>query len=163
MPYIYASTSNRSHFSRGIAMGTQPLLYENTTETEDEGYSTLQRGVSQDLLSLYPENHGVEESRLLNHPQGFLDTSTPLDNLHRGNNPLFNELRQEFSEIFSILTPQLKAKDAQLYKHSLRVQSLAISFTTTVLGLPEAEALTIGLAAFFHDLGKMNISEKILF
>ena len=56
----------------------------------------------------------------------------------------------------------MKAKDVELYKHSLRVQSLALSFTTTVLHLPEAEALPIRLAAFFHDLGKMNISENIL-
>jgi HD-GYP domain-containing protein (c-di-GMP phosphodiesterase class II) len=42
------------------------------------------------------------------------------------------------------------------------VQSLALSFTTRILNLPEAEALTIGLGAFFHDLGKTNINEKIL-
>ena len=56
----------------------------------------------------------------------------------------------------------LKAKDAQLYRHSLRVHSLALSFTTTILQLSEAESLKIGLAAFFHDIGKMNINDAIL-
>ena len=50
----------------------------------------------------------------------------------------------------------------ELYKHSLRVQSFALAFTTIVLHLPEAETLMIGPAAFFHDLGKLNISENIL-
>lgn len=143
-------------------MGTQPLLYESTTETEDEGYSTLQNGESQGLLCLFPKGRGVEEYGLLKQPQSIVDTPTPVDALHLHNIPLFYELRQEFSEIFSSFTPAMKAKDAQFYRHSLRVQSLALSFATTVLHLPEAEALTIGLAAFFHDLGKMNISNKIL-
>lgn len=141
-------------------MGTQPLLYENTTE--DAGYSTLQIGVSKGLLCPYPQKRGVEVYRLFKEPQSIEAIATHLDTLHIHNIPLFNELRQEFSEIFSSLTPVMKAKDAQLYRHSLRVQSLALSFTTTVLHLPEAEALTIGLAAFFHDLGKMKISRKIL-
>ena len=76
--------------------------------------------------------------------------------------PFFSELRQEFSEICSSFTPAMKAKDVELYQHSLRVQSLALAFTKTVLHLPKAETFTIGLAAFLHDLGKMHISETIL-
>jgi putative two-component system response regulator len=71
-------------------------------------------------------------------------------------------LREEFSEIFSSFIPAMKAKDMQLYRHSLRVHSLTLSFTTTCLHLPEAESLKIGLAAFFHDIGKMNIHDSIL-
>ena len=56
----------------------------------------------------------------------------------------------------------MKAKDRQLYRHSLRVHSLTLSFTTTSLHLPEAESLNIGLAAFFHDIGKINIHDSIL-
>ena len=71
-------------------------------------------------------------------------------------------LREEFSEIYSRCIPAMKAKDMQLYRHSLRVYSLSLSFTTTSLHLPEAEALKIGLAAFFHDIGKLNIHNSIL-
>ena len=85
-----------------------------------------------------------------------------MDTLHVQERPFFPELRQEFSEICSSFTPAMKAKDVELYQHSVRVQSLALAFTTAVLHLPEAEAVTIGLAAFFHDLGKMHISETIL-
>ncbi len=85
-----------------------------------------------------------------------------MDMLYLYEIPVFSELGQEFSEILSSFTLAMKAKDVELYKHSLRVQSLALAFATTVLHLPEAEAVTIGLAAFFHDLGKMNISEHIL-
>jgi putative nucleotidyltransferase with HDIG domain len=76
--------------------------------------------------------------------------------------PLFNNLREDFTEIFASLTPVLKAKDLQLYQHSLRVHSLAWSFATTILQLSEAESLKIGLAAFFHDIGKLNIHNAIL-
>jgi putative nucleotidyltransferase with HDIG domain len=84
-----------------------------------------------------------------------------MDTLHLHETPFFSELRQEISEIYSSFTLAMKAKDVELYKHSLCVQSFALSFTTIVLHLPEAETLMIGLAAFFHDLGKMNISGKI--
>ncbi len=85
-----------------------------------------------------------------------------MDTLHVQERPFFSELRQEFSEICSSFTPAMKAKDVELYQHSLRVQSLALAFTKTVLHLPKAETFTIGLAAFLHDLGKMHISETIL-
>ena len=56
----------------------------------------------------------------------------------------------------------MKVRDMQLYRHSLRVHSLTLSFATTSLHLPEAEALKIGIAAFFHDIGKMKINDSIL-
>jgi putative nucleotidyltransferase with HDIG domain len=65
-------------------------------------------------------------------------------------------------EIFSRCIPAMMAKDMQLYRHSLRVHSLTLAFTTTSLHLPEAETLEIGAAAFFHDIGKMNIHDSIL-
>ena len=43
------------------------------------------------------------------------------------------------------------------------MHTLAISFATTTLHLSEAESLKVGLAAFFHDIGKMNISDAILY
>ena len=143
-------------------MSTQPLLYENTTEIADTDCPSLQIGEFQGLFCPYLPNPGIEEYGLFEQPQSILDIPTPVDTMHIHNIPLFRELRQEFSEIFASFTPEMKAKDAQLYRHSLRVKSLALSFTTSVLHLPEAEVLTIGLAAFFHDIGKMKISEKIL-
>jgi putative nucleotidyltransferase with HDIG domain len=143
-------------------MGTQPLLFESTTEEPDKASPSLHNGVSQELLRPYPLNLGSEERDLFRQPQSIVEPPTPVDALRMLEIPLFNELRQEFSEIFSTFSPAMKAIDPQLYRHSLRVQSLALSFTATVLDLPEAEALTIGLGSFFHDLGKMNINEKIL-
>lgn len=72
------------------------------------------------------------------------------------------QLKQEFSEAISKLTPVMKARDTQLYRHSWRVQSLANSLTSN-LNLQEDEMLTIELAAFFHDIGKMSINDKILY
>jgi putative nucleotidyltransferase with HDIG domain len=56
----------------------------------------------------------------------------------------------------------MMTKDMQLYRHSLRVHSRTLACTTTSLHLPEDEALNIGVAAFFHDIGKMHIHDSIL-
>jgi putative nucleotidyltransferase with HDIG domain len=56
----------------------------------------------------------------------------------------------------------MMAKDMQLYRHSLRVYSLALAFSATSPHLPEDEALEIGVAAFFHDIGKMHVHDSIL-
>src|SRR5271157_3039550 len=125
-------------------MSTQPLLYESTTDALDIACLSLQIGEFQGLLCPYPRDPGIEEYGPFEQPQSMLDIRTPVDTMHIHNIPLFHELRQEFSDIFSSFTPVMLAKDMQLYKHSLRVQSLALSFTTTVLHLSEAEALTIG-------------------
>src|SRR6476646_682391 len=112
-------------------MSTQPLLFENTTEIAD-------------IACPHLRNPDKEEHSLFEQPQSILDIPTPVDTMHMHNIPLFDELKQEFSEIFASFTPIMKTKDALLYRHSLHVQSLALSFTTSVLHLPEAEVLTIG-------------------
>jgi HD-GYP domain-containing protein (c-di-GMP phosphodiesterase class II) len=70
-----------------------------------------------------------------------------MDTLHLDEILLYPELRQEFSELVSSLIPAMQAKDVELYQ---------------LLQLPEAEAVTIGLAALFHDLGKLHISNNLL-
>jgi putative nucleotidyltransferase with HDIG domain len=142
-------------------MSTQPLLIESETETQDIAYPSLQNGGFQGLDGRGTRIHGLEECGLFEQPQSSPGALAPVEYMPIQEIPLFHELRQEFSEVLSRLTPVLKAKDAELYRHSLRVQSLALAFTS-VLHLPEAEALTIGLAAFFHDIGKLNINDKIL-
>jgi len=143
-------------------MSTQPLINESTTDTPDIACTSLQIGEFLGLACRYPRDPGLEEYGLSEQPQGTQNILTSMEHMRIHAIPLFHELRQEFSDIFSSFAPLMKAKDVQLYKHSLRVQSLALSFTITVLHLPEAESLKIGLAAFFHDIGKMNINDKIL-
>ena len=48
----------------------------------------------------------------------------------------------------------MKAKDVELYQHSLRVQSLALAFTKTVLHLPKAETLRLDWPHFSTTLVK---------
>jgi putative nucleotidyltransferase with HDIG domain len=143
-------------------MSTQPLLDENTTDTPDRACTSLQIGEFQGLLCRYPRDSGMEEYSLSEQPQSTQNILTSMEYMQIQDISLFHELRQEFSDILSSFTPVMKAKDVQTYMHSLRVQSLALSFTTTILHLPESEALKIGLAALFHDIGKVNIDEKIL-
>ncbi len=142
-------------------MSTQPLIHESASDTTEIVRSSWHPEDSQGLADsfLYPgqDQHAFFDlSQDTSIAQGILEYKT----IHTL--PLFNNLREEFSEIFSSLTPILQAKDPLLYRHSSRVHSLALSFTTTTLQLSEAESLKIGLAAFFHDIGKMNIQDAVL-
>ena len=143
-------------------MSTQPLLHESASNASDLTCTSLQMGELQRIFCQKSPNPGLEEPVLFEQPQSIPNTMDSVEYMPVREIPLFNNLREEFSEIFSSLIPVLKAKDPQLHRHSLRVHSLALSFTTTILQLSEAESLKIGLAAFFHDIGKMNINDAIL-
>lgn len=139
-------------------MSTQSLSSDSTTDIYDiDPLSPHFRG----LQSRFPRRARlVRYDSFVQLPdiantQALVEYGEPQEEL------LVDELKQEFSEVLSRLTPIMKAKDAQLYRHSLRVQSLA-SALTSVLNLSDDEALIIGLAAFFHDIGKMGIHNTIL-
>jgi putative nucleotidyltransferase with HDIG domain len=55
----------------------------------------------------------------------------------------------------------LKMKDALLYTHSQRVQQLTRRLTLA-LNLPKEEGTAIGLAAVFHDIGKITLPDVVL-
>ena len=143
-------------------MSTQPLLIESTADTPHIAYPSLQIGEFQGFQGRYSQEPGQEECGSFEQLQCIPGTLISIEYMPIQEIPLFNELRQEFSNLLSRFTPIMKAKDAELYRHSLRAQSLALAFTTSVLHFSEAETLTIGLAAFFHEIGKMNINDKIL-
>ena len=143
-------------------MSTQPLLHESTSGASEIVRASFQLEDLQGLVYPYLLNPGQEQSHFFELPQDTPIAQECVEYKTVHEIPLFNNLREEFSEIFSSLMPVLKAKDPQLHRHSLRVHSLALSFTTTTLQLSEAESLKIGLAAFFHDIGKMNINNAIL-
>lgn len=141
-------------------MSTQPLLHESTSDATQIAHVSLQL---EGLLGIVdPLLNPRQQSNFFELPQDTLIAPEGVEYTTVHAIPLFNNLREEFSEIFSCLTPVLKAKDPQLHRHSLRVHSLALSFATTTLQLSEAESLKIGLAAFFHDIGKLNIDDAIL-
>lgn len=70
-------------------------------------------------------------------------------------------LHERFQQLFLQLIPHMKAKDIQLYTHSQRVLTLTLRLLR-VLDLSQNEVLNIALAAFFHDIGKLQIEDTIL-
>lgn len=84
-----------------------------------------------------------------------------LRTLDRLRKSLKDEREEHFREVFSSLTRAMQAKDAELYTHSRRVQQYAQRLART-LDLPEDEVQTIGLAALFHDIGKIGIHDIVL-
>lgn len=70
-------------------------------------------------------------------------------------------LKHEFLENLSILSLRLQLKDRDLYQHSLRVLSVTRHFLQA-LHLPQEVSTLIQIAAFFHDVGKIDIPNEIL-
>ncbi len=142
-------------------MSRESLSLESTIDTH--GIVSLSRYIAeyQGLQGRFSPRLSLEEYGSFAQLQRASKTMVPLKYEPLQEEPLFDELKQEFSEVLSRLTPIMKAKDRQLYRHSLRVHSLASSLTS-VLNLPEEDALTIGLVAFLHDIGKMAINNTIL-
>jgi len=143
-------------------MSTQPLLHESTTDAMELACASLPLDDLQGLADLCQLSPGQEQANFFELSQGTLIAQECVEYKTVLELSLFNNLREEFSEIFSSFIPVLKAKDPQLYRHSLRVHTFALSFTATTLQLSEAESLKIGLSAFFHDIGKINIHDAIL-
>jgi putative nucleotidyltransferase with HDIG domain len=143
-------------------MSTQPLLHESTSDAPEIARASLKLEDLQGLAIPCPPNSGQEQSNFFELLQDtpIIQECGEYTTVHEL--ALFNNLKEEFSEIFSSFIPVLKAKDFQLYRHSMRVHSLTLSFTTNTLKLSEARSLKIGLAAFFHDIGKMHINNAIL-
>lgn len=74
---------------------------------------------------------------------------------------LKDDRKQRQVEVFSSLTLALQLKDGQLYRHSQRVQRYAGQLAAT-LNLSANELQTIELAALFHDIGKIGLSDVVL-
>ena len=142
-------------------MSTQPLLQESTPDTREITLAQLQLVETQGYVGSV-HNPGQDQFGLFEMPQDILTSQQAVEIKTIDEIPLYHHLREEFSEIFSSLVPILKARDPELYRHSSRVHSLALSFSTTALQFSEAESLKIGLAAFFHDIGKLQIDIALL-
>jgi putative two-component system response regulator len=69
--------------------------------------------------------------------------------------------KQHLYSVISTLALAIKAKDTQLYRHSRRVQSLANSLMQAI-NFPKDERMAVGLAALFHDIGKICIEDALL-
>ncbi len=142
-------------------MSTQPLLQESTPDAREKTLAQLHLVETQGHIGAV-HNPGQDQYGLFEMAQDILTSQQAVEIKTIHEIPLFHHLRDEFSEIFSNLIPILKAKDPELYRHSSRVHSLALSFSATTLQLSEAESLKIGLAAFFHDIGKLHIDDALL-
>jgi putative nucleotidyltransferase with HDIG domain len=142
-------------------MSRNSLSFESTRDTQHRVSLSLYIAQFQGLQGYFSRTLRVEEYSSFAQIQRASKTMASLEYAHLQEEPLFYELKQEFSEVLARLTPILKAKDRELYRHSLRVHSLASSLTS-VLNLSEEDALTIGLAAFFHDIGKTAINNTVL-
>lgn len=72
-----------------------------------------------------------------------------------------SESRSSKSNIVKGLINVLNAKSSETKEHAVRMTSLAVEFAET-LGLSNFEQNRLSILATLHDIGKINISEKIL-
>jgi len=66
------------------------------------------------------------------------------------------------STIVKTLINTLKERDLTTEKHILRLEKLLVSLAA-LIGLPESSRSDLSLLAKFHDIGKVGISDSILF
>jgi putative nucleotidyltransferase with HDIG domain len=74
-------------------------------------------------------------------------------------NSIIDSLGTQHQELLKLAT--LKRYDAETYVHMLNVSIFAMFFSSR-LGFEKHDILDIGVAALFHDIGKMYISRKTL-
>src|SRR5215470_2798766 len=142
-------------------MSTQPLLADSVIDTSDRSCPLFQAGHPLRVQSPFTPRFDTEQSESFVRPLGPLNAQMLVGYKYVQEVTLLHDLEQEFSEVIFKLTPVMKAKDAELYSHALRVHSLALALAP-MLNLQQNEVLTIGLAAFFHDIGKIGINNAIL-
>ncbi|HVB71949.1 MAG TPA: HD domain-containing phosphohydrolase [Ktedonobacteraceae bacterium] len=70
-------------------------------------------------------------------------------------------LKVQFRDLLLQLSPQLQARFLQLYKHAQETFSHTLRLLS-MLDLAVDEQITIAMAAFFHDIGKLEIDEALL-
>ncbi len=109
-----------------------------------------------DYLSLY--NSSLDN--VSNSLESVLDSKS-LDNidLKFNINTIFENLIARHQELLKLAV--VKRFDVTTFVHILNVSILSMYFSSK-LGLAKDEVLEIGIAALFHDIGKMYISRKIL-
>jgi HD-GYP domain-containing protein (c-di-GMP phosphodiesterase class II) len=66
------------------------------------------------------------------------------------------------STIVNTLINTLKARDLATERHAMRLEKLLVHMAT-LIGLPESTTADLSLLAKFHDIGKVAISDAILF
>ncbi|MDD5109105.1 MAG: HD domain-containing protein [Candidatus Omnitrophica bacterium] len=74
-------------------------------------------------------------------------------------NNILENLDTQRNELLKLAT--LKRYDVETYTHMLNVSIFSMYFASR-LGFDKADVLDIGVAAMFHDIGKISISRKIL-
>ncbi len=66
------------------------------------------------------------------------------------------------STIVNTLISTLQARDLSIEQHIIRVEKLLVS-VAAFIGLPESTRSDLSLLAKFHDIGKVGVSDSILF
>ncbi|OZM56502.1 hypothetical protein CIB95_12055 [Lottiidibacillus patelloidae] len=75
---------------------------------------------------------------------------------------LADELNQTLEEFIQSLTSTIDARDPYVYGHSMQVSNYSLVLASK-LNLEEHEVEKIRIAGLLHDIGKISISEDILF
>ncbi|HDQ26511.1 MAG TPA: HD domain-containing protein [bacterium] len=77
------------------------------------------------------------------------------------NNRLFEEIKINYESLVQALSLAIDTKDHETHGHSLETMCYAVKIAEK-LGLPREEQERIKYASLLHDIGKINISSKIL-
>lgn len=89
----------------------------------------------------------------------FVEEAVNYLNLRSSLKNIFEKLVGQYQQVLALVT--IKRYDIGTFIHCLNVSVLAMHFSSR-LGFSKEDCLDIGVAAVFHDIGKLYISRKII-
>jgi PAS domain S-box-containing protein len=154
-----------NHPSPAPAIASLPSLYQSEQFTTFFGMPLEAKGVLKGVLELYHRSHFETNQEWL----AFLDTLARQTAIAIDNASLFNELQTSNLELRNAYDTTLQGwahalelRDKETEGHSQRVTDLTLSLASA-MGISGDDLVQIQRGTALHDIGKMGISDSILF
>ncbi|MDD5347501.1 MAG: HD domain-containing protein [Candidatus Omnitrophica bacterium] len=180
MVYLKAKDIERISFARGMTRDDLAkffgfLLAPKEEQKKDlQEYLTLAGVRTITVGKIKASTEKIEAAEAVNHMNLYMssmDTFTrSLDDILDAKDLNYLDLRFNVGSLFESIATRhqellkltvVKRYDLSTFAHIVNVAILSIFFSSK-LGLEKDDVLDIGIAALFHDIGKMGISRKIV-
>jgi len=169
--YIKERGIERITFNRGIEFAElEKFVSLISIPKEDIKGSPQDHLLSMGVNNISIGKIGVSSNKPTQEEDSFIDIASPLTQIFNREavdgialkssiNNIINNLEGQYQQLLKLNT--LKRYDLGTFTHIINTSVLSMYFSSKI-GFPKDSILEIGLAALFHDIGKLYISRKII-
>lgn len=169
--YIKERGIERITFNRGIEFAElEKFVSLISIPKEDIKGSPQDHLLSMGVNNISIGKIGVSSNKPTQEEDSFIDIASPLTQIFNREavdgialkssiNNIINNLGGQYQQLLKLNT--LKRYDLGTFTHIINTSVLSMYFSSKI-GFPKDSILEIGLAALFHDIGKLYISRKII-